>query len=121
MARRGIQVEDTGWGPGPVWTGAENLSSNGIRSPDRPVSSYTKQTSETKIRKSYSQESSCPAQDFQYYFFNFPSFPLLFVSPSSLCIQNVEILKTRRKTEAITSVFDSARSNPTPFFLQTPR
>jgi len=26
-------------GPGPFWTGAENLSPTGIRSPDRPVCS----------------------------------------------------------------------------------
>jgi len=29
-------VQETGWAPGPVWTGAENLASTGIRSPDRP-------------------------------------------------------------------------------------
>jgi len=29
-----------GWvGPGPVWTGAENLAPTGIRSPDRPARS----------------------------------------------------------------------------------
>ena len=27
------------WAPGPVWTGAENLAPNGIRSPDRPACS----------------------------------------------------------------------------------
>ena len=32
-------VQDTGWAPGPVWTGAENLASTGIRSPDRPARS----------------------------------------------------------------------------------
>ena len=32
-------VQETGWAPGPVWTGAENLASTGIRSPDRPVGS----------------------------------------------------------------------------------
>ena len=32
-------VQEAGWAPGPVWTGAENLASTGIRSPDRPVSS----------------------------------------------------------------------------------
>ena len=26
-----------GWAAGPVWTGVENLSPTGIRSPDRPV------------------------------------------------------------------------------------
>jgi hypothetical protein len=36
-------VQEAGWAPGPVWTAAENLSSTGIRSPDRPVlaSRYT--------------------------------------------------------------------------------
>jgi hypothetical protein len=32
-------VQEAGWDPGPVWTGAENLSSTGIRSPDRPARS----------------------------------------------------------------------------------
>jgi hypothetical protein len=32
---------NAGWAPGPVWTGAENLASTGIRSPDRPARSYT--------------------------------------------------------------------------------
>jgi hypothetical protein len=30
-------VQEAGWAPGPVWTGAENLASAGIRSPDRPA------------------------------------------------------------------------------------
>ena len=30
-------VQKAGWAPGPVWTGAENLASTGIRSPDRPA------------------------------------------------------------------------------------
>ena len=29
-------VQEGGWAPGPVWTGAENLTCTGIRSPDRP-------------------------------------------------------------------------------------
>jgi hypothetical protein len=28
-------AQEVGWAPGPVWTGAENLASIGIRSPDR--------------------------------------------------------------------------------------
>jgi len=28
-------VKETGWAPGPVWTGAENLAPTGIRSTDR--------------------------------------------------------------------------------------
>ena len=30
-------LQQTGWAPGPVWTGAENLASSGIRSPNRPA------------------------------------------------------------------------------------
>ena len=32
-------LQEAGWAPGPVWTGAENLAPTGIRSPDRPVRS----------------------------------------------------------------------------------
>jgi hypothetical protein len=32
-------VQEAGWAPGPVWTGAENLSLTGIRSPDHPARS----------------------------------------------------------------------------------
>ena len=32
-------VKETGWAPGPVWMGAENLTPTGIRSPDRPARS----------------------------------------------------------------------------------
>ena len=32
-------VQEAGWAPGPVRTGAENLAPTGIRSPDRPASS----------------------------------------------------------------------------------
>ena len=34
-------VQEAGWAPGPVWTGAENLTPNGIRSPDRPARSLS--------------------------------------------------------------------------------
>ena len=34
-------VQEAGWAPGPVWTGAENLASTGIRSPDRPSRSQS--------------------------------------------------------------------------------
>ena len=30
-------VQEAGWAPGPVWTGAENLAPTGIRSTDRPI------------------------------------------------------------------------------------
>jgi hypothetical protein len=32
-------VQEAGWAPGPVWTGAENVVQTGIRSPDRPARS----------------------------------------------------------------------------------
>jgi hypothetical protein len=34
-------VQETGWAPGPVWTGAENLVPTGIRSPDRPAGGHS--------------------------------------------------------------------------------
>ena len=36
-------VQGAGWAPGPVWTGAENLTPTGIRSPDRPARSEKKE------------------------------------------------------------------------------
>jgi hypothetical protein len=36
-------VQEAGWAPGPVWTGAENLDPTGIRSPDRPARSQSLQ------------------------------------------------------------------------------
>jgi len=32
-------VQEAGWAPGPVWTGAENLAPTGIRFPDHPARS----------------------------------------------------------------------------------
>jgi hypothetical protein len=32
-------VQETGWAPGPVWIGAENIAPTGIRSPDLPARS----------------------------------------------------------------------------------
>jgi hypothetical protein len=34
-------VQVAGWAPGLVWTGAENLSPTGIRSPERPAHSQS--------------------------------------------------------------------------------
>jgi hypothetical protein len=34
-------VQEAGWAPGPVWTGAEKLAPTGIRSPDRPARSHS--------------------------------------------------------------------------------
>jgi hypothetical protein len=33
-------VQEAGWAPGPVWTGAENLAPTGIRSPNRMALMY---------------------------------------------------------------------------------
>jgi len=34
-------VQEAGWAPGPVWTGARNLASTRIQSPDRPAPSQS--------------------------------------------------------------------------------
>jgi hypothetical protein len=34
-------VQEAGWAPGPVWTGAEKFASTGIRSPDYPARSQS--------------------------------------------------------------------------------
>ena len=34
-------AQESGWAPGPVWTGAENLTPTGIRSPGRPTRSQS--------------------------------------------------------------------------------
>jgi hypothetical protein len=34
-------LQEAGWAPAPVWTGAENLAPTGIRSPDRPARSQS--------------------------------------------------------------------------------
>jgi len=34
-------LQEAGWAPGPVWTGAENIALTGIRSPDRPAGSQS--------------------------------------------------------------------------------
>jgi len=34
-------VQEAGWAPGPVWTGAEHLTPTGIRFPDRPACSQS--------------------------------------------------------------------------------
>jgi hypothetical protein len=34
-------VEEAGWAPGPVWMGAENLTTTGIRSTDRTACSLS--------------------------------------------------------------------------------
>jgi hypothetical protein len=38
---QGRFLQEAGWAPGPVWTGAENLAHTGIRSPDSPARSHS--------------------------------------------------------------------------------
>ena len=44
-------VKESGWAPGPVWTGAENLAPTGIRSPDRPARSEFSYVLDSEIKK----------------------------------------------------------------------
>jgi len=46
-------VQEAGWAPGPVWTGAENLASTGIRSQDSPA------RSQSLYRLSYPVHMNC--------------------------------------------------------------
>ena len=59
-------VQAAGWAPGPVWTGAENLATAGIRSPDRPARCYPAhdfQFSFTTIISTHSTLREKPAPD----------------------------------------------------------
>ena len=49
-------VQEAGWAPGPVWTGAENLAPTGIRSPDRPT------RGQSLYRLRYLQPLVCPSK-----------------------------------------------------------
>jgi len=55
-------VQEAGWVPGPVRTGAENLASKGIRSPDRPAHS------QSLYRLSYPAHTSYRVG---YYYYNY--------------------------------------------------
>ena len=46
-------VQEAGWAPGPLWTGAENLAPTGIRYPDRPS------RSQSLYRLSYTAHENC--------------------------------------------------------------
>jgi hypothetical protein len=45
-------LQEAGWAPGPVWTGAENLNPIGIRSPDIPA------RNESQCRLSYPKRAA---------------------------------------------------------------
>jgi hypothetical protein len=47
-------AKEAGWAPRPVWTGEENLASNGIRSPDRPARSEPLYRLSTQWKGEYS-------------------------------------------------------------------
>ena len=58
-------VQEAGWVPGPVWTGAKNLASTGIQSPDRPAHS------QSLYRLSYPAHTvTAQGQDFTPYLLN---------------------------------------------------
>ena len=53
-------VQEAGWAPGLVWTGAENLAPTGFRSPDRPARNqslyglrYPAHETDTQLRSTY--------------------------------------------------------------------
>jgi len=59
-------LQEAGWAPGPVWTGAENLAPTGIRSPDLPACSqslyqlsYPAHTIRFNIQKFYVPSTQC--------------------------------------------------------------
>ena len=39
LEREAVPIQEAGWAPGPLWTGAKNLAPTGSRSPDRPARS----------------------------------------------------------------------------------
>ena len=56
-------LQKAGWDTGPVWTGAENLVSTGIRSPDRSARSeslYRRTLRECTAAKAASQTETPP-------------------------------------------------------------
>ena len=56
-------VQEAGWAPGPVWTGAKNLALTGTRTPDRPA------RSESLYRLSYPGPHN-------YYYYYYPRYVL---------------------------------------------
>jgi hypothetical protein len=55
-------VQEVGWTPGPVWMGAVNLASTGIRSPDRPARSESLEPSVPVIGLSRGMFDLCFSQ-----------------------------------------------------------
>ena len=55
-------VQEAGWGPGPVWTGAENLSPTGIWYPDRPARSQSLYDNATRLMKYIVTHTNRPSE-----------------------------------------------------------
>ena len=53
-------VQEVGWDPGPVWTGAENLDSTGIQSPDRPARSQSLHRLRYPARRVQEEQTKIP-------------------------------------------------------------
>ena len=68
-------VEEAGWAPQPVWTGAENLVPTGIRSPDRPA------CSKSLYRRRYPGPPSWHAHEQFFFILNRASFVYLIKNP----------------------------------------
>ena len=51
-------VQEAGWSPGPVFTGAENLAPTGLRSPDRPARSESRQYLSSHLNE-YVKRATC--------------------------------------------------------------
>jgi hypothetical protein len=77
-------VQEAGWAPGPVWTGAENLAPTGIRSPDRPG------RSQSLYRLRY------PAHHVQELLYLTLSYPMVITHKTCFNIQKPLIFSTDR-------------------------
>ena len=86
-------VQEIGWAPWPVWTGAENLAPTGIRSPDRPARSQS-------LR--YSAHTICTKHKWHHFpdghIFNTEHFANLKLTPVS-CYGRVSYVYVHSSTE----------------------
>ena len=73
-------VQEAGWAPGPVWTGAKNLTPTGIRSPDHPA------RSESLYRLSYQTHDKIHTS-----------------SKNNLCLTDIKDTTIKKSFECITS------------------
>jgi hypothetical protein len=81
-----------GWTPGPVWTGAENLATTGITSPDRPA------RSQSLYRLRYPAHfHSYNKHKFMYFYANFRFCKLLPLANRSLSPMVLRSFRVRRQ------------------------